>query len=95
MPSRSLHQLLVFILVKVTLLLASVPFDPVLLSLHLCEAGNCALKCEDFLLSSEHGEPCRVLRGSRQNKQTQRKLVTQKEDVWTKSGLKMPSGFST
>lgn len=61
MLSHSLLQSLVFILTKVTLLLASVPFNPVLLSLHFCEAGNCALKCEDFLLSCEHGEPCRVL----------------------------------
>lgn len=51
-----------------TLLLASVPFDPVLLSLHLCEPGNGALECEDLLLPSEHGEACRVLKAGRADK---------------------------
>lgn len=38
------------------LLLASVPFIPVLFSLHFSESGNCTLKCKDFLFSSKHGE---------------------------------------
>lgn len=83
--SRSLHQSPVFIHVTVTLLLASVPFDPVLLSLHLCEPGNGALECEDFLLSSEHGEACRVLRADRADKVSpseNRSLQTQAEKTF-------------
>lgn len=38
------------------LLLASVPFSPVLFSLHFCESGDRALKCKGFLFSGKYGE---------------------------------------